>query len=135
MSRRHGRNGRVYMAITSGGTAEPLQFQAKWSLNAVTDKDEVTALGDSNKVYVAGLPDASGDFSGFWDDATAQTYTAATDGVARKFYLYPDTTNDATKYWFGTIFVDFKADGDVGSAIKVSASWVAASSIISVGLG
>jgi hypothetical protein len=123
------------MALASAGTAEPLNFQAKWSFNAVTDKDEVTALGDTNKVYVAGLPDSSGDFSGFWDDGTAQTYTAATDGVARKFYLYPDTTNDATKYWFGTIFADFKADGDVGSAIKVSASWVAASSIISVGLG
>jgi hypothetical protein len=123
------------MALASAGTAEPLNFQAKWSFNAVTDKDEVTALGDTNKIYVAGLPDSNGDFSGFWDDGTAQTYTAATDGVARKFYLYPDTTNDATKYWFGTIFADFKADGDVGSAIKVSASWVAASSIISVGLG
>lgn len=135
MARRHGRNGRVYLALASNGTAAPLSFTAKWSFNAVTDKDDVTAFGDGNKVYVAGLPDSSGDFSGFWDDTTAYTYTAASDGVARPFYLYPDTANDPSKYWFGTIFVDYKADGDIGSAVKVAASWVAASSIISVGLG
>ena len=59
MARLHGRNGRVYLALASGGTAEPLAFQAKWSMNFSTDKAEVTALGDTNKVYVAGLPDAS----------------------------------------------------------------------------
>ena len=133
MARRHGRNGRIYMALASAGTAEPLNFQAKWSLNAVTDKDEVTALGDQNKLYVGGLPDASGDFSGFYDDATVQTYTAATDGVARKFYLYPDTTNSPGQYWFGTILPDFKVDGDVAGALKVAATWVAASSIAKVG--
>lgn len=135
MPRRHGRNGRVYLALASNGTAAPLNFTAKWSFNAVTDKDEVTAFGDTGKVYVAGLPDSSGDFSGFWDDLTAYTYTAAADGVARAFYLYPDSVNDPTKYWFATVFVDYKADGDVGSAIKVSASWVAASSVVSNGLG
>lgn len=133
MARRHGRNGRIYMALASGGTAEPLNFMAKWSLKAVTDKDDVTALGDTNHVYVAGLPDASGDFSGFYDDGTVQTYTAATDGVARKFYLYPDTTNTPGQYWFGTIFPDFSIDSAVDGAIAVSASWSAASSIIKVG--
>jgi hypothetical protein len=95
VARIHGRNGRVYMALAPFGTAEPLNFQAKWSISFATDKAEVTALGDSNKVYVAGLPDASGDFSGFYDDGTVQTYTAATDGVARKFYLYPSTATPA----------------------------------------
>jgi len=135
VARRHGRNGRIYLALASNGTAQPLDFTAKWSFKAVTDKDEVTALGDSNKVYVGGLPDASGDFSGYWDDTTAYTYTAASDGVARPFYLYPDLVNDAAKYWFGTIIVDYSADGDVAGAIKVAASWVAATKIISVGLG
>jgi hypothetical protein len=121
------------MALASAGTAEPLQFQAKWSISFQTDKAEVTALGDTNKVYVAGLPDASGDFSGFYDDTSVQSYTAATDGAARKFYLYPDTVNDPTQYWYGTVFPDFKLDGDVGGPLAVSASWNAASSIIKVG--
>ena len=131
MARIHGRNARVYLAIASGGTAEPLPFHAKWSISFETAKDEVTAFGDANKVYVAGLPDASGEFSGFYDDATAQAYTAAVDGVARKFYLYPSASN--TQYWWGTILPDFKVDGDVGGPVAVSSSWNAASAIVKQG--
>ena len=129
MTRRHGRNGQVYVGVTSGAAASPVAFQAAWSINMVTDKAEVTAFGDSNKVYVAGLPDSSGDFSGFLDDLTSQTYIAATDGLARNFYLYPDATNDPNVYWFGTILPDFSADGAVGGAVNVKASWNAASKV------
>lgn len=132
MARIHGRNGRVYLSLTSGGTAEPLNFQASWSISFSTDKAEVTALGDANKTYVAGLPDASGEFGGFYDDATVQTYTAAADGVARKFYLYPSTSNNG-QYFFGTILPDFSVNGAVGDAVQVSASWNAASQVSKVG--
>ena len=119
------------MNLTSGGTAEPIAYLNSWTIKAATDKADVTAFGDPNKVYVAGLPDASGDFSGFYDDATVQTYTAASDGVARKMYLYPSTSN-TTDYWFGTVLVDFEADGSVSGAVSVKASWNAASSIAKV---
>lgn len=132
MARIHGRNGRIYMAIASGGVASPLPFFATWSINFATDKAEVTAMGDSNKIYVSGLPDASGEFSGFYDDATAQTYTAAVDGVARAFYLYPSLLTPA-QYWWGTILPDFNVSGGVAGAVEVSASWNAASSIAKVG--
>lgn len=132
MARIAGRNGRVYMNLTSGGTAEPLQFLASWSINFATDKFEVTAMGDSNKTYVAGLPDASGEFSGFFDDSTVQTYTAATDGIARKFYLYPSLLT-VGQYWYGTIFPDFNVNGSVGGAVEITASWNAASAITKVG--
>jgi hypothetical protein len=120
------------MSITSGGTAEPIAFLNSWSINFQTDKAEVTAFGDANKVYVAGLPDASGEFSGFYDNATAQTYTAATDGVARKFYLYPSTSQN-TQYWFGEILPDFAVNGAVGGAVEVSSSWNASSAITKQG--
>ena len=94
MARSHGRNGAVYMWVTSGAAASPMAFQAAWTVNMTTDKQDVTAFLDQNKVYVAGLPDASGDFTGFWDDATSQTYVAAVDGLARNFYLYPNLTAD-----------------------------------------
>ena len=132
MARLHGRNGRVYMNLTSGGTAEPIAFLSAWSLSAETEKADVTAFGDSNKVYVAGLPDSSGDFSGFYDDGTVQTYTAALDGVARKFYLYPSTTNNA-QYFYGTILPDFSVNTSVTGAIELSASWNAASAIQKAG--
>lgn len=133
MARRAGRNGRIYMGIASGGTAEPLPFFATWSINFTTEKIDVTAMGDANKVYVAGLADAQGQFSGFYDDATAQTYTAAIDGIARKFYLYPDLTNTPGQYFFGTIFPDMNIESSVSGAISVSATWNAATTIAKVG--
>lgn len=133
MARRHGRNGRVYMEITSGGTASSVTFIADWSLNFTTDRVDVTGMGDTNKVYVAGLPDAKGTYSGFFDDATAQMYTAATDGLARKFYLYPDVTNAAGVYWFGTSFFDFSVAGGVEKAVTITGSFDAASSVAKVG--
>ena len=132
MARIHGRRGRVYLAIQSGGTAEPIPFLNSWSMNAQAEKADVTAFGDNNKVYVAGLPDASGEFYGFYDDATAQTYTAAVDGLPRKMYLYPSTSL-TTQYWFGEILPDFSVNGAVGGAVEVSASWNASSAILKQG--
>ena len=132
IARINGRRGRIYIGIASGAAASPLPFQASWSISFATDKNEVTSFDDNNKVYVSGLPDASGEFSGFFDDSTAQTYTAATDGIARNFYLYPSLLNTGT-YFFGTVLPDFKLDGDVGDAVKVSASWNAASQVSKVG--
>jgi hypothetical protein len=129
MSRRHGRNGQVYLGLTSAALASPLPFQASWSINMNTDKQDVTAFGDNNKVYVAGLPDSSGDFSGFMDDATSQTYIAAVDGLARSFYLYPDATNASSVYWFGTVLPDFSADGAIGGPVNFKSTWNAASRI------
>lgn len=128
MGRIHGRRGTIYLEIASPSTAQPLAFQSKWDISFSTDKEDVTSFGDQNKVYVAGLPDAEGSFSGFYDDASGQTYAAAADGIARKFYLYPSSSL-ATQYFFGTILPDFKVDGDVGGAVTVSASWNAASQI------
>lgn len=122
----------MYCAIASGGTAEPIAFINKFSINSSTDRAEVTAFGDSNKVYVSGLPDAQGDFGGFWDDATAQLYTASQDGVARKFYWYPDASVN-TIYWFSTGFFDFQMDSGVDKGHEISGSWAVATPLIKVG--
>ena len=134
MARIHGKQGVFYMGIASGATASPVTFMSDWSINFSLDKVEVTAMGDKNKVYVAGLPDASGDFSGWYDDATSQTYIAAVDGVARNFYLYPNTANQLN-YFFGQLFPDFQVSGGVGAAVQVKATWVAGSQIQRYGPG
>jgi hypothetical protein len=132
MARIHGRNGRLYGSLTSGGTAEPITFLNNWSINFATDNVDVTAFGDTGKVYVAGLPDASGSYSGFYDDETTQFYTAATDGVARKFYLYPNASATG-KYWFGTALFDFNVSAAVDGAVAVTGDWSAASAVSRVG--
>jgi hypothetical protein len=130
MARKHGRNGRLYVDIAGGGSAEPVTFLNNWSINFSVDNVEVTAFGDANKQYVAGLPDASGSFSGYFDSETAQLYTAAVDGVARNFYLYPDT-DDAT-YWYGTGLFDFSVSSSVDGAVTISGDWNASSDVSKV---
>lgn len=133
MSRIAGRNGRLYAGLASStAVAEPVAFLAEFAIEFTTDDIEVTAFGDANKVYVAGLPDVKGTFAGFYDDATTQLYTAALDGVARRFYLYPNNTN-VGQYWWGTAAFDFSVDGSVADAVKVSGNFVAASTVTKIG--
>ena len=128
-----GRNARFYVAVTSGGVAEPIPFLKSWSFKATTDRYDGTAFGDGNKTYVSGLPDAQGDVKGFYDTATAQFYTAASDGVARKVYAYPDIVSVPGQYWFGTAFLDFNSEFPVDGIATMDGSWAAASTFAKVG--
>ena len=131
MARVHGRRGQLYVGLASDtASASPVTFLNRWSIEFTTDKTDVTAFGDTNKVYVSGLPDASGSFAGFYDTATVQLYTASQDGLARKFYLYPDTTD--SDYWFGTALFDFSAEGAVDGAVSISGNFSAASAVTQV---
>ena len=134
MARIAGTTGRLYVGIaSSAAAAEPVAYISKMSLDFATDDLEVTAMGDVNKVYVSGMPDCSGSFSGFYDDATAQTYTAARDGAARNFYWYPKTPSNTGPYWFGTGLFDFSIETDIGGAVSVSGNFKAASPVTKVG--
>ena len=132
VGRQHGRNARIYLGHASGAEASPLAYQAEWTMAFTTPKIDVTAFGDTNKVTVTGLPEATGGFTGYYDDTSNQTYTAAVDGVARKMYLYPNQ-NLATRYFFGTVNPDASFGGSVSGAITINSSWEAASQIQLVG--
>lgn len=120
----------IYCAIASGAAASPIAYLTDWNINFTVDQPEVTAFGDANKIYVSGLPDASGDFSGFFDDNSKQLYTAARDGIARAFYLYPSLVADPNMYWFGNILPDFAVSGGIAAAISVKANWKASSAVL-----
>jgi hypothetical protein len=105
-------------------------FLNSWSINFTVDKVDVTSFGDTNTTYVSGLPDASGDFGGFYDTATEQLYTASQDGLARTFSLYPDISDG--DYFYCTALFDFSASGGVSDAVTISGSWSAASAIAKI---
>lgn len=138
MGRFHGRNGIVYLGVYSPSdpisanaaqsVAGEMAWLSDWSISFSTDKVDVTCMGDTNLVYVAGLPDASGDFSGFMDSASAQTYVAATDGLPRNFYLYPNT-NQPGSYFYGQILPDYSVTGSVTAAVTLKSSWNASGKI------
>ena len=132
MARLSAQKGALYVAIASGGTAERIAFLTQWAISFATGRTDVTSFDDANMTYVSGKPDASGSFSGWYDDATAQTYTAAVDGVARKFYLYPDREVNS-KYWFGTGLFDFEVSGQQDGAVAVSGTFAAASAVAKIG--
>lgn len=130
----HGRNGRVYLGIASStAAAEPLPNTFSFEINQTVDQVETTVFGDTNKTYVGGLPDFSGSFEAFFDTASAQTYTAAADGQARRFYLYPTTPSTAGPYWFGTTIADFSLSTSVSDAVRVSGNFKGASAVAKVG--
>jgi hypothetical protein len=137
VSRIHGRNGIAYVAVDgatgANPTAAPMAFLSAWSMNFTVAKVDVTAMGDQNLIWVAGLPDASGDFTGFYDTATAQTYVAATDGQPRNFYLYPSSIGaqgiNPGQYFFGAILPDYSLTGGVTAAVTLKSTWNAASRI------
>lgn len=127
-----GKNGALYVGLSSSAAvAEPVAYIKSWDLESTTDKYDGTALGDANKIYVTGLPDASGKFAGFYDDATVQTYSASQDGQARRFYLYPNTGK--AQFWSGTAFFDFSVSDDVAAIVSISGSWNAASAVTKTG--
>lgn len=127
-----GRKGRLYAdtSVAANGSAKPIANLNSWSISQATDRTEVTSFGDTTKTYIAGLRDASGDFGGY-HDTDGELYNA-TDGEARKFYLY-ETTDTTTKYWYGTATFDITTNGTVGGAVEVSGSWAASSSVTRVG--
>ena len=130
MSRIHGRNGIAYVGVNPGDVASPMAFLSDWSINFTVAKVDVTCMGDQNLIWVAGLPDASGDFSGFYDTATAQTYVAASDGQPRNFYLYPSNLGAlGGEYFFGYILPDYAITGGVAAAVSLKSTWNAASRV------
>jgi len=125
MARYHGSRGAIYSSTTGAGTAALLVSMSKWSLDMATDKEEVTAFGDSNKLYVQGLRDIKGSVSGFWDSADDSLFDASesTDGV--KLYLYPSALAP-TLYFYGPAWLDASIDVDAKGAVTVSGDFVAA---------
>ena len=128
-----GRNGqlKVDQSVGANGSAATVANLTTFDIQQTRDKTEVTSFGDSTKTYIAGLADASGSFSGFWDSAGG--LQAVADGNARKFYLYADATGLAGKYWFGTATFDITVSTSVGGAVEASGSWAAATSVAYVG--
>lgn len=129
MARKAGKSGKVYLS-PGAGAAVNVASLSSWSINGTTDQIDVTAFNDANKVKVTGLPEISGSFSGFWDDADGTIFDAAiasNSGTASTCYIYPDSTQ-MTKYACGTAYVDASIQGSVNGAVEISANWSAAGS-------
>lgn len=125
MAKYAGRDGVVYLAATGTGTATTVLGLTSWSMDMSRDTIEVTEFGDSNKTYVTGLKDLTGDFDGFWNDAETKLFSGADSADGVKMYLYP-TRSAPTKYACGVAWLDMSIDTGVNDAVAISGSFSAA---------
>lgn len=124
MPRYHGRKGAIYMSTTGTGAATMMVSMNAWSLDRSTDLVDVTAFGDINKVFVAGLPNLQGSLSGWWDTASDLLYDGATSADGVKLYLYP-STDAMSKYFYGPAWVNFNIEVGVNDAVSISGDFAA----------
>lgn len=124
MARYHAKNARIYMSTSGTGVAAPLLGAAAWTLNKATDRVEVTAFGDSNKQYVQGFADISGDFTVVWDDTDDTAFDAAESADGCRIYLYPSTLV-STIYHYGPAWVDVSHSAAVDGRVEVTGSFAA----------
>lgn len=125
-----GRNGVIYLGTSAGGVATNVIHLSSWSMDRSTDTIEVTSFGDSNKTYVQGLPNISVNFTGFWDDTETKPFAAAGSAGAVNMYLYPSSSiaQSSAKYAYGTAWVNCSISTDVGGAVQINGTAVAAAS-------
>lgn len=123
----HGSSGSVSMDPTGGTSVVALASISKWSLDMSKDKVDVTSFGDTNKVYVIGLPDIKGAFGGFWDKSAQglAIFDAAIGTIAVYLNLIPSTLFP-TYLWKGLAYLDAKIDVDAKGAVTIGGSFVAA---------
>ena len=115
----------MYLSTTGTAAATSFANRTNWSINANTDKFEVTAFTDTNKTYVQGLKDIQGAFQGFYDDAaSANLFTAADSADGVKLYLYP-SSDAISKYAYGPAWIDASITTEVGGVVRVSANFAA----------
>jgi hypothetical protein len=127
MSRYHGAKGVIYLSVTGSGNAIPTVSLSQWSLDRATDKSDVTAFGDTNKVYVQGLPDIKGSIAGWFDSADDALFDGADSSDGVKLYLYPSSLAP-TIYHYGPAWLDASIEVDSKGGVGVKGSFVAAGS-------
>lgn len=124
MAKYHGQRGRIYLSTSGSATATAATGLSSWSLNMATDKQEVTSFEDSNKTYVQGKKDISGQFSGFWDSTYDALFDAADSADGVKLYLY-QSADAISKYFYGPAWLDASIEVGVDGAISVSGTFMA----------
>lgn len=119
-----GRNGLVKYDAAGTTPTEIIsinEFKISWK----TPKQKVTCFGDTNEVYIPGLPDVQGSLNGFWNSADVTLFEAALADVPGLLELTPNDTEPTFKF-SGLAYLDADLDVKVDSAPVVTGTWMAA---------
>ena len=119
-SRLSGANASIYIAGTK------VAAKAQWTLNRARDTIEVTSFGDSNKTYVAGLPDISGSFAGLLDNSGDILLTNAGNASPVAIALWAVEGSEEVAH--GSGYVDATVTAGVSDAIRITGNFRASNS-------
>jgi hypothetical protein len=113
----HGKNGAIYV------NGAKVTNKTEWSLNMSRDYADVSTFRDWNKVYVAGLRDIQGTFSGLYatDGDLSIQYS---DGVAYDVKLYAD--DGVILVAEGPAYLDASVTASITDAVRCAGSFRAA---------
>lgn len=127
MARISGKNGRVLMDQTGAVPGTPVQVAAitSFTINLTTERFDVTAMGDTNRQYVTGLPDYQGDFNATYDTADLNVIESALAGTPVTLKLIPDNSVPGT-FFSGKAYLDTSVEVPVGGAATMTGTWAAA---------
>jgi hypothetical protein len=125
MNRIHGSHGQIKMDATGGSTPTLVASMNAWTLNMARDKAEVTAFGDTNKIYVQGLPDYKGTLGGWLDTDDTAIFDAALGETAVALELIPSSLVP-TLLFKGLAYLDAAIDVKSSGAVSMTGTWTAA---------
>lgn len=120
-TRLHGKNGAIYLNGAKGSGTK-VAAKAEWTLSRNRDTVDVTSFGDTNKVYVVGLPDVSGTYRGTLDVSGDLLLTAATED-AKLIYLYADDGATPIEVAHGSGFIDATVTVSNTDAARISGNF------------
>jgi len=123
-----GRHARLKLGTNDVATPAVIAGVKSWGWDATADQIDATAQGDTTKVYVLGLPGATGDFELYLEEGQAALtliMAAATDGLPRTIELIPNI-HEPTLGYEGTVTISGALKTDVGGVVTVSGKWQAA---------
>lgn len=133
MARQLGRNVRLWAGLTNGGAPVPVGDTKSFGVSSKRKTIDATCQGDASEVTFTGLPGASGDYAGIFNDtATAASVAAALDGLSRKVYGYLNSA--LTSYFYCTALFDVDFTTTVDGMVEVKGTWVADTPLYYVGV-
>lgn len=116
-TKKHGKNGAIYLGGAKGSGGVKVAVKTDWTLQRNRDYVDATSFGDTNKTYLAGLPNVQGTFAGFLDVSGDILLNAATSD-ATQIYLYAEDGTSDILIANGPGFIDGNVQTSVNDAVR-----------------
>lgn len=113
----HGKNAAIYLGAAKGSGGIKVATKTDWTLQRNRDYVDATTFGDTNKTYLAGLPNVQGTFAGFLDVSGDLLLNAATSD-ATQIYLYADDGGSPILVANGPGFIDGTVSSSVNDGVR-----------------